>query len=211
MTSATAPGKVSSAALAEHLYPLNEFYAQAGFSLPQIELISGAEMPEPYRQLLVHTNDMTPTLEDYYGSDIHLEVLRRRQEGECYFREVVLHLDGSEKPVEFGANKISLALFSPEVRRLILAERLPLGHILKAQQVPHTSRPQAYLRVHVDQFMRRSLGLAKAQVIYGRRNTLRDPQGRPISEIVEILPPPTRPRAGAAPHAASATRQNSTD
>jgi len=211
MSLAAAPGKVSPAVLAEHLYPLNEFYAQAGFALPQIELIAGADVPEPYRQLLVHNDDMTPTLEQYYGCDIHLEILRRRQEGVFYFREVVLRLDGSEQPVEFGANKISLALFSPAVRRLILAERLPLGHILKVHQVPHTSRPQAYLRVQVDEFMGRSLGLARGQVIYGRRNTLRDPQDRPLSEIVEILPPPAGPGTGTVAHAALATRKHRTD
>jgi chorismate-pyruvate lyase len=193
--SATAPLAPSS--LGEHLFPLDEFYAQAGMALPPIDVIAGDQLPEPYRRLLYHNHDMTPTLEDYYGCDIHLEILRRRQEGEFYFREVVLRLDGANTPVEFGANKISLERFSPDVRQLILAEHLPLGHILKVHEVPHSSRPQAYFRVHSDVFMSRSLGLAEPQVIYGRRNTLRDPQGRPMSEIVEILAPPPRAPAPA--------------
>ena len=33
------------------------------------------------------------------------------------------------------------------------------------------------------------LKLRQAQLLYGRRNTLFDPQGRRLAEIVEILPP----------------------
>jgi chorismate-pyruvate lyase len=178
------------------LYPLDEFYALARLPLPRIDIIAGDQVPEPCRTLLVHTNDMTPTLEAYYGCDAHLEILRRRVEGPYYFREVVLHLDGNERPIEFGANKITLGLFAPEVRRLILEERLPLGHILKVHEVPHTSRPEAFLRVHPDALIHQSLGLSSPQVLYGRRNTLRDPLGRPMSEIVEILPPPDLSPAG---------------
>ena len=34
-----------------------------------------------------------------------------------------------------------------------------------------------------------ALRLSGANVLYGRRNTLYDPEGRPLAEIVEILPP----------------------
>jgi len=33
--------------------------------LPEIEQVTGEEMPEQFRQLLVHQHDMTPTLEKY--------------------------------------------------------------------------------------------------------------------------------------------------
>src|SRR5947208_3193734 len=112
-------------------YPLDEFYVQAGMQLPAIEQIDGSNVPEPYRSLLAHAHDMTPTLERFHGRPIHLQVLRREQRDDFYFREVVLVLDGSDMPVEFGAIKINLALFAPSARRVILEERFPLGHILK--------------------------------------------------------------------------------
>ncbi len=146
-------------------------------------------MPEPHRTLLVHDRDMTPTLEAFHRSDIHIEVWGRERRGDLYFREVVLRLDRDQRPVEFGANKINLALFDPAVRRLILDEYLPLGHILKLREVPHAGRPLAYLRVETDPLMRRAFRLSGPAVLYGRRNVLRDPQGRALSEIVEILPP----------------------
>jgi hypothetical protein len=102
---------------------------------------------------------------------------------------VVLTLDGSEMPVEFGAIKINLAFFAPSVRRLVLEERFPLGHILKECDVAHTSRPKAFLRVESDEFINQVLRLSGREILYGRRNTLADPQQRPLAEIVEILPP----------------------
>ena len=170
-------------------YPLDEFYAQAGLPLPAIEAIPGDAVPEPYRALLVHERDMTPTLEQFHGSPIHIRVLRREERDDFYFREVVLVLERDETPVEFGAIKINLTLFKPAARQLILDEREPLGSILKTCAVAHTSRPKAFLRVKSDAFINGTLDLEGQQILYGRRNTLADPKGRPLAEIVEILPP----------------------
>ncbi|MFO1498830.1 MAG: hypothetical protein U1G07_10630 [Verrucomicrobiota bacterium] len=91
-------------------YPLDDFYARARLPLPEIEMIEPAEMPEPYRRLLVHNNDMTPTLSAYHARVIHLRVLGRQYRDDYYFREVVLVTDETELPVEFGAIRINLAL-----------------------------------------------------------------------------------------------------
>lgn len=170
-------------------YPLDDFYSQAGLILPAIEQIEGEAMPQPYRSLLVHKNDMTPTLEKFYKDQIHIKALSRNQRNGFYFREVVLELDATGQSVEFGAIKIMLDLFPPAARQLILAEREPLGHILTSFNVVHTSRPKAYLRISSDAFINDALKLEGSQTLYGRRNTLFDPEGRPLAEIVEILPP----------------------
>ena len=170
-------------------YPLDDFYARAGLPLPSIEPVTGDAVPEPYRGLLVHERDMTPTLEQFHGDTIHIRALRSELRGEVYLREVVLLLDRDERPVEFGAIKINLELFPPAARRLIREEREPLGHILKSCDVAHTSRPRAFLRVVSDAFINEALRLTGAHLLYGRRNTLADAQGRPLAEIVEILPP----------------------
>src|SRR5207248_3370181 len=113
--------------------------------LPPLEEIDGEAIPEPYKTLLVHQHDMTPTLEHFHGRSVHLRVLGRQTRGNDYFREVVLQLEGSEQPVEFGAIKIHLALFASEAREQILQEQWPLGHILKDYAIPHASRPSAFL------------------------------------------------------------------
>jgi chorismate-pyruvate lyase len=169
-------------------YPLDDFYAQQNLALPRIEAVEGKEVPEPYRSLLVHADDMTPTLEKFHGDKIHIRVMRRQQRDDFYFREVVLVLDADERPVEFGAIKMNLALFSSAARKLILEEREPLGHILRDCAVTHSSRPKAYLRVESDELINRALGLTGRHTLYGRRNTHFDTQERALAEIVEILP-----------------------
>lgn len=171
-------------------YPLDDFYALAGRPLPPIEQVSAEAVPEPYRQLLVHQDDMTPTLEQFHGQRAQLRVLSRQTRGDFYFREVILFTASDNRPVEFGAIKINLALFPALARRHILEEKQPLGTILGQDHITHSSRPKAYLRIQPDEFIRRALEISAGKpTLYGRRNTLFDHQQRPLAEIVEILPP----------------------
>jgi len=172
-----------------HLYPLSEFYAHAKLPLPVIEQIPGEAVPEPFKSLLVHHNDMTPTLEAFHQSDIHLEIIRRELRGEFYFREVVLRLIGDDQPVEFGANKVYLGRFPEEARDLILQEEVPLGRILKTCAVKHHTEAKSFLRVQSDSLIGEKFGLEKPTALYGRKAVISDVQNRPLSEIVEILPP----------------------
>lgn len=186
MPDRTAP--TTAPAAVPYVYPLDDFYARAGLVLPRIERLAGHEVPEPYRSLLVHERDMTPTLERFHGADIHLQIMGRVQRGEFYFREVVLLLNGSDRPVEFGANKVSLSLFAPKARQLILEERVPLGRILKEFNIEHSTVAKAFFSVEADELIRRALHLEGPALLYGRRANILDPQKRPLSEIVEILP-----------------------
>ncbi len=170
-------------------HPLDEFYARSGLRLPPLEQIEGETMPEPYQGLLVHQKDMTSTLEAFHGRSVHLRVLGQERRGEDYVREVVLQLEGTEQPVEFGAIKNHHGLFPEAAREQILQERWPLGHILRDNAIAYISRPGAFLRIASDPLINSVLGLTGAQLLYGRRNTLLDAAERPLAEIVEILPP----------------------
>jgi chorismate-pyruvate lyase len=157
--------------------------------MPRIEQVAGADVPEPYKSLLVHFNDMTPTLAAHHHSSIYIDVLRSERRGDFYFREVVLRLDRGNKPVEFGANRVCLPRLPQDARDLILEEHLPLGQILHQCQVPHRSFPKCFIRVEADDFIDRAFGLEGRPTLYGRQARILDPHGQPISEIVEILPP----------------------
>ena len=170
-------------------HPLDEFYARSGLNLPPLDQVDGEAVPEPYKLLLVHERDMTSTLENFHKTGIHLRLVSRQQRGDEYYREVVLALDGSEKPVEFGAIKIHLNRFSEQARQEILREQFPLGHILKDFGIEYQSRPRAFLRIASDKTINGLLGLSGAHLLYGRRNTLLNPAEEPLAEIVEILPP----------------------
>jgi chorismate-pyruvate lyase len=188
MSASTTKQSQGTSAAQPIVYPLDDFYAQAGRPLPRIEPVDGKDVPEPYQNLLVHQNDMTPTLEQFHGSKIHLEVIRSQQRGDFYFREVIL-LTEAGKPVEFGAIKISLNLFPHGARSQILGEHVPLGTLLAEYKVTHTSRPKAFLRIESDDFINNAFKLTGQHWLYGRRNTLWNPQQLPLAEIVEILPP----------------------
>jgi len=173
----------------EFLEPLRQFYRHARLTLPEVEPLSGEAVPLPYRHLLVHQRDMTPTLESFHGGELVIEVLRRERQEEVYCREVVLRLEGNGRPVEFGANRIHLEQFPSEARWLILQERLPLGRILKDHGLPHQTRPLAFFRMRADAFIAQSLGVRPGEWLCGRQARIAGPNGKPLSEVVEILPP----------------------
>ncbi len=171
------------------LYPLDDFYTRMGRELPAIQPIDGDIMPEPYKSLLVHQDDMTPTLQNFHRDSIHVHALHTEERDNYYFREVLLELDETERPVEYGVIKINLSLVPDDTRHEIIEAHLPLGQILFAHDVLHESRPKAYLQMDADEHISGVLRLDNTHKLYGRRNTLTDTNGRPLAEIVEILPP----------------------
>lgn len=171
------------------LYPLDVFYAEAGRALPEVTQISASDIPEPYRRLLVHSSDMTRTLEQFHGARIHVHVLERRLDGEDYRRQVVLTLNGSRRPVEFGAIVIHCDHLPQAARAAVLEGHRPLGTILADNAVEHTSRPQAFFSLAPDAVIREALGVSPdTGVLYGRRNVLVVPDGRSLAHVLEILP-----------------------
>ena len=177
----------------EALKPLAERYAAAGQDAPAAEMIPSGKVPQPYRKLLVHRQDMTSTLEKFHRGPLHIRIISFVRSGGRVRREVVLQLDGTNQPVEFGAITIHLGTLPPAARKLVLEATLPLGGILHRCRVRCTSRPSAYFRIRTDATIARALRLKRVQTLYGRCNTLRTVDERPIAEIVEILPP-TRKR-----------------
>ena len=111
-------------------------------------------------------------------------MLGREQRGDQYYREVILCLDRTEKPVEFGAIKIHLGSFPEEAGRQILEEHWPLGRILREHGINYTSRPKAFLRIASDKLINSVLQLSGAHLLYGRRNTLYGANNRALAEIV---------------------------
>jgi chorismate-pyruvate lyase len=171
------------------LYPLNEFYDRLRLPLPATVRVEDRDVPEPYKRLLVHPRDMTPTLAGFYNRGIQLRVLRHTLRHDVFSREIILLLEGDQRPVVFGAIKIYLERFPVEARRLIREMKLPLGTILQTQGIAHTSRPEAYIQVTADSTINSALGLSSSHLLYGRRNVLWNDSQEPLAKVVEILPP----------------------
>lgn len=174
------------------LFPLDRFYSRSALPLPHVRQVSGDEVPEPYRRLLVGNHDMTPTLEAFHGDRITLRVLEREHDGgpkDTLTRVVVLSLIGDERPVEFGGILIRLPCFPPDARERVLQGTSPLGTILADCRIEHFSRPRGFIRVESDALIEKALGLTGQHTLYGRRNWLLTGQNEVLADIVEILPP----------------------
>lgn len=157
--------------------------------MPAMEFVDAEEVPAPYKQLLVHERDMTSTLENFYEQRIHIRLLHRHLSEHTYSREVLLELNETDTPVEFGAIKIYLPGFPALARERIVEAQSPLGRILKEFNITYLSRPKAFLRVASDRVISGALKLTGTHRLYGRCNRLTDPRGNPLADIVEILPP----------------------
>ena len=183
------PPPPSTPPMLDLLYPLSQFFHR-GDPLPLAELENGGEqMPEPYRSLLVHDSDMTSTLERHHGERLALRPLDWLRRGDDLLRQVVLVGKKSGRPRELGAIRIDLATFADEPRRLILEGERPLGAILGDFEIPYSSAPRLFFHVESDPRMAKHFDLDRPHRLYGRQNVLASPAGRPLAEVVEILPP----------------------
>jgi chorismate-pyruvate lyase len=168
---------------------LQRFYSRMALPLPLIEPLKGEDVPEPNRRLLVHSSDMTPTLETFYQRRLGLTVLSREIEHEEYLREVVLKLSDGGQPVEYGVIRICLGRLPGPARERVLQEQRPLGNILRSEGIPHISWPQAFFRICSDSHTGAVLRLREPCDLYGRRNVLLDGARRLLAEVIEIVAP----------------------
>ncbi len=169
------------------LFPLDALYARAGVALPATRLTTAPRIPAPYQGLLVHQNEMTSTLERYFGGRVTVRVLSSFSKGRSYFRRVLLVLERSGRPVAMGAVRLRLDAFSGAVRARILGEKVPLGRVLSEAGVAYESRPTAFLQLTPNAEMMGVFWMPRARTLYGRRTQVTVGNDR-IGDIVEILP-----------------------
>jgi chorismate-pyruvate lyase len=188
------PAPAQAPADVDLLYPLSLFCENAGHPLPNYDSIEGPAVPEPYRGLLVHRGDMTSRLETFHDGPIVLEVLHREHTEDAYRREVVLRIEESGLPVEYGAIEICLDAFPAELRKLIVEAHLPLGGLMNRYHLKYRSEPRAFIHLGPDQSMRRIFQTPAAREFFGRSNVLLGEEGETLARIVEVLRP-SEPRA----------------
>jgi hypothetical protein len=169
------------------LYPLDELYARVGIAGPVVKRTAADRIPSPYKNLLVHENEMTATLERHFGGRLAVRVLTSFSKGRSYFRRVLLALESTGRPVSMGAVRLRLDVFSPRIRARILGEKVPLGRIFSEAGIPYGSQPTAFLEVTPNAEMMGVFWMPEPRTIYGRRTQV-TVGGEKIGDIVEILP-----------------------
>jgi len=182
------PAEVDASRALHWLMPLHFFYEKRARQLPSFRFIEGPSMPEPWRGLLVHHEDMTPTLARHHGAALRLEVLDREMSRNYLLRLVILRRQDSLMPVECGAIAIHLDRFPESARSLIEEGQVPLGGILEREEIPHRGRPRGYFEVAADSLVANALGEDEGTSLFGRCNELSFPDGEAFADIVEILP-----------------------
>lgn len=188
MATGQGTGQLALSEMLSWLLPFHFFYEKAGLPLPDFHFLDGGEVPYPYRSLLVHHNDMTPTLAAFHHSRLYLEV-HRREIGEAFvMRLVTLHAAASEAPVEYGAIAIHLGGLPPQMAAEVVEGKKPLGALLAEHGVEHEGAPVAYFSVPADELIAKALRQQEGEILYGRCNQLLDRDGMVFADIVEILP-----------------------
>ena len=170
------------------MWPLNLFYAYYKRDMPEITPLFDWHMPEPYKGLLSHERNMTPTLETFYDSAIHIERLNVVPDREECSREVILRLDTNRQPVEYGASRIFLEALPDTARERICEGQIPLGTVLNQCNCRHTVELSGFFKVKPTPFFANVFSSANGTPLYGRRNRLVALDGTPIAEVCEILP-----------------------
>ena len=171
------------------LWPLNLFYSRFERQMPEIMPLFEQHIPEPYKRLLVHKKNMTPTLEAHHSDTIHIERINLLPGNEQSTREVILRLDRDNKPVEYGASRTFLRKLPPKSLPLVAEGKIPPVTILRICECTHTVEPTGFFKVNPTPFFRGVFDTSDTSPLYGRRNTLTAPDGSAIAEVCEILPP----------------------
>jgi chorismate-pyruvate lyase len=168
------------------LYAL--FPAAPGELWPECEFVQADEVPSPYRELLVHDQHMTVTVEAHHGDSVDVRILDRVHNDDVYARKILLALHGSGRVVQFGIMKINLSYCSLTVREEIVAGRTPLGRILIDHDVLRRIEPTAFLRVIPDPAMMKWFALDKSARTYGRLAIIHCDE-QPAVELLEVVAP----------------------
>jgi hypothetical protein len=156
---------------------------------PRMELVASAEVPPPYRDLLVHNHHMTVTVEAFHHDRVNVRILERSQTDDCYARRILLTKQSDDTVVQFGIARIRLQYCSEPVRGAILEGKTPLGRILIENNVLREIVPMAFLRVMpgpaIAEWFGPQLGLV---VTYGRLGAIHCDE-KPAIEVLEIVAP----------------------
>lgn len=151
--------------------------------------LDGHAIPSPQRELLVHSDGLTPTLERHLGEPLRLRTLRMRRDGDTLTRHILLITTDDGRAVSFGAIRLHLERFAPHVRAEIVAGETPLGAIVRAHRVAHQRRLLGFFEVAAETLAATGLVVGREPVLYGRHSEIATPAGQLMAEVVEILAP----------------------
>jgi hypothetical protein len=160
-----------------------------GLPAGDFQPVDAADVPEPYRRLLVHREHMTVTLEERYGTKVHLVVLERRHDRSTYARKLILRAGVGGPVILAGIMRIRLDVCGPEARDRIISESTPLGRVLIEQGFLRSIENLAFFRVRMGEALRGLFeATGRATFTYCRTAGI-SLGGEPAVELLEIVSP----------------------
>src|SRR5690606_19871931 len=134
----------------------------------QFEELLISRVPEPYRELLAHTEHMTVTVEQCHKCPVDVHVHDTLITPTHYARKISLTRQRDGAVVQFGIMRVNHGVLSPGVRQEIEAQQTPLGRILIQHDVLRKIHLMSLWQVIPGPDLCRIFGLAAPQTTYGR-------------------------------------------
>lgn len=147
--------------------------------------ISGDEMPEPYRELLVHSHHMTVTMEAFHQDTVTLKVCRENRVDDQYARVILLSLESTGQVVQFGIMRFDLSICNRATRDEILDGTTPLGRILIQKNIMRRIVPETFLKIVAGESLATYFDCDLSQEVYGRLAVI-ECNGQPAVELLEV-------------------------
>ncbi len=160
------------------------FYEDASV-VGKFEEVNGAEMPEPYRELLAHSSHMTVTVERFHNSTVDVEVVEAKKTANHYSRKILLKRQTDGHVVQFGIVRLNTSFLSETVRSEIESEQTPLGRILISHNVLRTVKLLSLWKIDTGSDLKKYFH-DDLKTCYGR-TALIYCDGVPAVELLEIV------------------------
>lgn len=149
------------------------------------EVVTPEQMPETYRQLLVHNRHMTLVLQEHHGKPINLYVMDAVRDGDFYTRKIFLAKGLNAPAIELGVVRLDLRCIEGLPRQEILQQRTPLGAVLVKHNVFRRIEPRWYLKFPAGSPMLAWMGYPNDGPFYSRIGTIWC-NDEPAIELLEI-------------------------
>jgi len=167
-------------------YKLVELFYKDPAECGEFTETQGSDMPAAYRSLLDHDDHMTVTLEANHDSLVDVEVLDTHHDAEFYSRKILLKRRSDGRVVQFGIVRLTLALLDEDVRREVVAQRMPLGRIMiKFHVMRHVELESLW---HVTPGTNLCRYFSSDKSTFGRKAWIHV-NGQPAVELLEIVTP----------------------
>ena len=150
--------------------------------------VETSEMPAVYGRMLSHNNHMTVTVERQHRCLVKVCVLAKHVTDSHYARKIVLARESDGVVVQFGVMRVDLRVLTPEVRREIEGEDIPLGRSLIAHGVLRDVELAQLWRITPADELQQRLNMRPDETTFGR-SALIHVNGQPAVELLEILAP----------------------